>query len=191
MADGDQMLDQATRAGRAVADDEIAIRIGQRAVKQDERETTPQQRENTVARMVVCRREQKALDAVGDEVLDIFALKPQIAFAIAEEDAVPGPCGGSLRAAHHRSEERIDDVRHDKPDCLCLLRDQATGNSIRHVVECGDRFSRRFARVSASTPWRPLMTRETVIADTPARLPTSRNVTANQISPCYLTNRRC
>ena len=75
-----------------------------------------------------------------DEVLDIFTLEPQVALAVAEEDAVAGPPRRGLGAAHDRREERVDDVGHDQADRLRLLRDQAAGDPVRHIVELGDRF---------------------------------------------------
>ena len=57
---------------------------------------------------------------MGNKVLDVFALEPEVALAVAEENAVPGaPCRG-LGAAHDRREERVDDVGDDQPDRLGL-----------------------------------------------------------------------
>ena len=92
-----------------------------------------------MARMVADGRQQQALDAVRDEILDIFALEPEVALAVAEQDAVAGAPGCRLGAAHHRREERIDHVGNDEADRLGLLRHEPAGDAVRHVVERGDR----------------------------------------------------
>ena len=86
------------------------------------------------------RRQQQSLHPMRDEVLDIFTLQPQVALAVAEEDAIAGASRRGLGAAHHRREERVDDVGHDQADRLGLSRNQAARDPVRHIVELGDRF---------------------------------------------------
>ena len=139
VADRNQVLRQAAGAGTAVADDQVALGLGQRTVEEDEREAAPEQREDAVARIVVSRREQQPLDAVGNEVLDIFALEPEVALAVAEKHAIAGAPRGRLGTAHHRREEWVDHVGDDQPDRLGLPRDQAASDAVRHIVEFRDR----------------------------------------------------
>ena len=114
-----------------------AVRQG--AVEQHERKAAAQQREDAVPRGVAGRRQQQALDPVRHQVLDVLALEPQVALAVAEEHAVAGAPGRGLGAAHHRREERVDDVGNDQPDGLGLLRQEPAGDAVRHVVERLDR----------------------------------------------------
>jgi hypothetical protein len=46
--DGDQVVDQSARTGQAVADDEVAVGVRQRAVEQHEGKTAAEQRKNAV-----------------------------------------------------------------------------------------------------------------------------------------------
>ena len=56
-----------------------------------------QQREDAVPRMVAGRREQQPLDPMRDQVLDIFALEPEVALAVAEAARGSRPCGPRSR----------------------------------------------------------------------------------------------
>ena len=54
----------------------------------DKRKAAAQQRQNAGPRSIACGRQQQPLDAVRDEVLDVFPLQSEIALAVAEENAV-------------------------------------------------------------------------------------------------------
>ena len=127
------------RAGDAVADDRVAIDVGQRAIEEHDREARAQERQQGHARAVAGRRKQKSLDAVLDEVVDILALEPQVRLAVAEQHAVARLARRRLRAAHDRREERVDDIGDDQPDRSGLLRDEPARDAVRHVVEVEDR----------------------------------------------------
>ena len=140
VADRDQVLDQPAGAGDAVADDEVAVRrraASGRAARAESRRAAAGR--CCAASASLAGRQQQALDPVRDQVLDVFALEPQVALAVAEEHAVAGAPGRGLGAAHHRREERVDDVGHDQPDGLGLLRHEPAGDAVRHVVERRDR----------------------------------------------------
>ena len=115
-------------------------------------------------------------DAMRNEVVDVFALEPQIALAVAEKNAIARLARRAFGAAHDRREKGIDDVGDDQADGRRLAgrRGRARSGSARSRA-CGSP-PRRVVWVSASTPPRPLTTRDTVIAETPARFPTSRSV---------------
>jgi hypothetical protein len=72
------------------------------------------------------------------QILDVFALEAQVAFAVAEQDAIAGTPCSSLGTAHHRRKERVDHVRDDQADGLGLLRQQPSGDAVRHIVELRD-----------------------------------------------------
>jgi hypothetical protein len=74
VADGDEMLNESMRPGCIVADDQVAIDVGQRAIHQDEGKPAPQQRQDASARPIARGSEEETLDAVGNQVLDVFAL---------------------------------------------------------------------------------------------------------------------
>ena len=133
--DREQVLDEAARARDAVADHEVAVGVWQGAVEQHEREAAAQQRKDAVARRVARRRQQQALDPVRHQILDVFALEPEVAFAVAEQHAVAGAPGRGFGAAHDRREERVDHVGNDEADGLGLLRQEPAGDAVRDVVE--------------------------------------------------------
>ena len=106
VADSDQVLDEPARAIGVVADDQIAIDVGQRAIDQNQRKTASQQRRDAGPRTIARRRQQKPFDAMRDEILDILALQAQIALAVAEKNAIAGLARRDLGAAHDGREER-------------------------------------------------------------------------------------
>ena len=89
--------------------------------------------------MVTDRRHQQAFNPVRKQILDIFALKSEIAFAVAQKNAVAGPPRRGFGTPHHRPEERIDHIGNDQADGLGLLRDEPARDAVRHIVERGDR----------------------------------------------------
>ena len=139
MTDADQMFGQLSGTRDAVADDEVAIDVRQRAIEEHDREARAQERQQGHARAVAGRRQEKSFNAMLDEVVDILALQPKVGLAVAEEHAVAGLAGGRLGSPDHGREERVDDIGHDQPDRLRLLRNEASRDTVRHVVEIEDR----------------------------------------------------
>jgi hypothetical protein len=74
-----------------------------------------------------------------DQIVDIFPLEPEVAFAVAEKNAVSIPPGRHFGATHHRREERVRDVGNDEADRLRLLGDHPARKPVRHIVEGFDR----------------------------------------------------
>ena len=127
---------------------------------------------------------------MSDEVVDIFVLQAQVALAVAEEDAVARLARRDLGAPHDRSEKRVHDVGDNEADRLRFLRHESDGRLGSAHSRARGSPARRGTGVSASTAPLPLMTRDTVIADTPAILPTSRIVPALSLLLANIANYR-
>jgi hypothetical protein len=84
------VLDQPSRAGRAVAEHRVRVDAGDGAVDDCKRDVEPGRPAEVIARTVTDRGDQDPLDAVGDHVLDHLALELQIGAGIAKDQAVPG-----------------------------------------------------------------------------------------------------
>ena len=83
MADAREMLDQTAGAGNTVADDEIAIDIGERAIEKHNGKSALHERRKNQARAIAGGGDQQAFDAMFHEIFDIFAFEAQVAFAVA------------------------------------------------------------------------------------------------------------
>src|SRR5271154_6332034 len=139
MADTDEVLDQSPRAIGVIANDQIAIGVGQRPIDQDEGKTASQQGEYVRPRPIAGGRQHKAFYAMSDEVFDVFALQAEITLAVAEENPVARLARRALRPPDDRSEKRVHYIGNDEADRLRLLRKKTAGDPIRHIVERLDR----------------------------------------------------
>ena len=93
----DEVLDQSAGALSVVADDQITIGVRQRSVNQDQGKAPAQQGQDAGPRSIVSWREQKTFYTVSDEVLDIFAFQPEIAFAVTEQNPIARLSRGPFR----------------------------------------------------------------------------------------------
>ena len=178
MTERDQMCGELAGAGNVVAYHHVAVGVGQRTVKQDDREAALEQGPKSDARSIAGGCNQKAVDPVAHKVVNIFAFQAQIALAVAQQHPIAGLARSRFRAADHWSEEWVDHVRHDEADCPGVAAKPGRGPVDSAHSRAPELKSSTRRWVSGSTPALPFTTRETVMADTPARLATSRNVTA-------------
>ncbi len=95
-------------------------------------------------------------------VFDVFALKPEIALAVAEQTSearLSSAC--SQRLGRQERKNGFTTSGTIRPIVCALLRNETAGDPIRNIVEGLDRLLDR-RRVSMSTAPRPLTTRDTV-----------------------------
>ena len=158
----------AAGAADAVALDEVGLDAGDGAVDEDEGDAVLGEAAEVAAGAVADGGDEEALDAVGDHVVEVVGFALEVAAGVAEDDAVAGAAGDVLGAAEDEGEEGVGEVGHDEAEGAGFLADQAAGETVGDVAELGDGVRRRAARVSAATRGLPLITRETVIGETPA-----------------------
>jgi len=138
MADRQEMAREHLRAGDAVGLDEIALESRHRTIDEHERKIAPLERHEVGLRAIAHGRDDEPFGPVGDHVLHVLLFEGQIAFAVAEQDAISRAACHRLGPAHEDREEGIRDVRHDETQRPALAGHQAAGDAVRNEVELGD-----------------------------------------------------
>ena len=139
MAERDQVLDELARAAEAVAEHDVGLDAGNRAVDQHERDSELREPPQVALRPVADGCDHDPLDPVGDHLLDHLALELEVGARVAEEHAEAGAPRDVLRSADDQREERVRDVRDDQRERARPLPAQPAREAARNVAELGDR----------------------------------------------------
>ena len=129
----DQVIDESARPGDAVAFDQVAVVARDRPVEEHEGQPVLLERAQLRRGAVAHGRDQDALDAEGEQVVEVAVLALEVALAVTEDHVPAVAPGDVLGAAHDQGEERVSDVGDDHPDRL------AADDAPRDVSELGDR----------------------------------------------------
>ncbi len=131
MADGEEMVADLAGARCVVEGDAIAVEALDMPIDQHERILALLQAGEVILRAIADGSDDQALDTMRNEIADVVALQPEIALAVAEQDAKGRPSRRRFGAVHDRCEERIGDVGNDQPDRLRFCGDEAAGDPAR------------------------------------------------------------
>ena len=135
MADADQVLGQLPGARDAVADHEIAVDVGQRAVEEHDREAAAQTAE--AARSASDRWQAQGAGRRRGGRPGRRCIPARGADRLRCCRGAPGsrPCAPSSRRRARPARRRVDDVGDDQADRARLLRDQPARDTVWNVVE--------------------------------------------------------